>query len=117
MSTGYLVLELGDPLVSRDGCCPEDLNNSRSFGSAEGIAAPVLDLSKDPAKHDLAGVVVPAVGSLWCFGGHNGGFSFGVVGLGIIAQNTSSDWAGIQLGPRYSHKPRMFIKKRGLMAP
>jgi hypothetical protein len=40
-----------------------------------------------------------------------------VVGLGIIAQNTSSDWAGIQLGPRYSHKPRMFIKKRGLMAP
>jgi hypothetical protein len=58
MSTNYLVLELENPLVSRDGCCPEDLNHSKPFGTAEGISAPVPDLSKDPAKHDLARVTV-----------------------------------------------------------
>jgi hypothetical protein len=60
MSTGYLVLQFDNPLVSRDGCCPEDLNHSKPFGGAEGIAAPILDLGKDPAEHDLAGVVVVA---------------------------------------------------------
>jgi len=70
MSTGYLVLELGDPFVSRDGCCPEDLNNSRSFGVAEGVTTPVPDLGKDRTKHDPARVVV------WSglrLGDHNGG--------------------------------------------
>ena len=66
MSTGYLVLELGYPFVSRDGCCPEDLNHSRTFGVAEGIAATILNLSKDPVKHDLAGVVVPTVWAVLC---------------------------------------------------
>jgi hypothetical protein len=64
MSTGYLVLELGDPFVSCDGCCPEDLNNSRSFGVAEGITASILDLSKDRTKHDPARVVAVVVGTL-----------------------------------------------------
>jgi hypothetical protein len=75
MSTGNLVFQFDDPPVSSDGCCPEDLNHSKPFGGAEGIAAPILNLGKDPAKHDLARVVVPAVGTLWCFGGHNGGSS------------------------------------------
>ena len=63
MSTGYLVLEFENPLVSRDGCCPEDLNNSRSFGAAEGITTPVSDLSKDRPKHDPARVVAVVVGT------------------------------------------------------
>ena len=58
MSTGYLVLQFDDPFVSRDGCHPEDLNHSHAFSSAEGIAAPIFDFSKDPAKHDLVWVVV-----------------------------------------------------------
>lgn len=65
MSTGYLVLEFENPFVSRDGCCPEDLNNSRSFGAVEGITATVLDLSKDRTKHDPARVVVAL--SWWAF--------------------------------------------------
>ena len=72
MSTGYLVLELGYPFVSRDGCCSEDLNNSKPFGITEGIAATILDLGKDPAKHDLARVVVPTVWAVLCLDGHNG---------------------------------------------
>jgi hypothetical protein len=60
MSTGNLVLQFDDPFVSRDGCCPEDLNHSKPFGGAEGIAATIPDLGKDPAEHDLAGVVVAA---------------------------------------------------------
>ena len=87
MSTSYLVLELGYPPVSRDGSSTEDLNHSKPFGGAEGIAATVFDLGKDPAKHDLAWVVVAAFGAVLCLGGHNGGSSFGVVDLGIIAQN------------------------------
>ena len=90
MSTGDLVLQFDDPPVSSDGCCPEDLNHSKPFGGAEGIAAPILDLGKDPAKHDLARVTVLVVGAVLGLGGHNGGSSFGVVGLGIIAQNQIS---------------------------
>lgn len=63
MSTGYLVLEFHHPFVSCDGCCPEDLNNSRSFGAAESITAPILDLSKDRPKHDPARVVAVVVGT------------------------------------------------------
>lgn len=73
MSTGYLVLELGYPFVSRDGSSTEDLNHSKPFGGAEGIAAPILDLGKDPAKHYLAGVVVAVAWAVLCLGGHNGG--------------------------------------------
>ena len=90
MSTGDLVLQFDDPPVSSDGCCPEDLNHSKPFGGAEGIAAPILNLGKDPAKHDLAGVTVLVVGAVLGLGGHNGGSSFGVVGLEIIAQNQIS---------------------------
>jgi hypothetical protein len=64
MSTGYLVLEFHHPFVSRDGCCPEDLNNSRSFGAAEGITTTILDLGKDRTKHDPARVVAVVVGRL-----------------------------------------------------
>ena len=86
MSTGYLVLELGYPFVSRDGCCTEDLNHSRTFGIAEGIAAPIPNLGKDPAKHDLAGVVV--AWAVWCLGGHNG-----VSDKGGGPWNHSTGWA------------------------
>ena len=86
MSTSNLVLELDHPPVSRDGSSTEDLNHSKPFGLTESIAAPIPYLGKDPVKHHLAGVVVPAVGSLWCFGGHNGVSSCGVVGSDIIAQ-------------------------------
>ena len=79
MSTGYLVLELQDPPVSCDGSCPEDLNNSKPFGAAEGITATILDLSKDPAKQQLAWVVVPTVWAFLGLGGHNG-MASGVVG-------------------------------------
>jgi hypothetical protein len=72
MSTCDLVFQFDHSFVSRDGCCSEDLNHSKPFGGAEGIAAPILDLGKDPAKHDLAWVTVLIVGTLWCFGGHNG---------------------------------------------
>jgi hypothetical protein len=75
MSTGNLVFQFDDPPVSSDGCCPEDLNHSKPFGGAEGIAAPILDLSKDPAKHDLARVTVLVVGAVLGLGGHNGGSS------------------------------------------
>jgi hypothetical protein len=64
MSTGYLVLEFHHPLVSRDGCCPEDLNHSKPFGAAEVITAPVPDLGKDCAEHDPARVVAVVVGML-----------------------------------------------------
>ena len=77
ISTGDLVFQFDDPPVSSDGCCPEDLNHSKSFGGAEGIAAPILDLGKDPAKHDLARVTVLVVGAVLGLGGHNGGSSFG----------------------------------------
>jgi len=77
MSTGYLVLELGYPFVSRDGCCSEDLNNSRTFGVAEGIAATILDLGKDSAKQKLVVVVIPTVWAVLCLDGHNGGSSDG----------------------------------------
>ena len=87
MSTGYLVLEPSHPPVSRDGSSTEDLNHSKPFGVAEGITAPILDLSKDPAKHDLAGVVVAVAWAVLGQGGHNGGSSCGVVDLGIIAQD------------------------------
>jgi len=60
MSTGDLVFQFDDPFVSRDGCCSEDLNHSKPFGGAEGIAAAILDLGKDSAEHDLAGVFVVA---------------------------------------------------------
>ena len=89
MSTGYLVLELGYPLVSRDGCCTEDLNNSRPFGVAEGIAATILNLGKDPAKHDLARVVVAAFGAVLCLDGHNGGSSR--MGGGLLNHSTEPD--------------------------
>jgi hypothetical protein len=75
MSTGNLVLQFDDPPVSSDGCCPEDLNHSKPFGGAEGIAAPILDLGKDPAKHDLARVTVLVVGAVLGLGGHNDGSS------------------------------------------
>ena len=88
MSTGYLVLEPNHPPVSRDGSSTEDFNHSKPFGGAEGIAAPILDLGKDPAKHDLAGVVVAAVGAVLCLGGHNGVSDKGG-GLG----NHSTGWA------------------------
>jgi hypothetical protein len=65
MSTGYLVLELQDPPVSCDSCCPEDLNHSKPFGGAEVITAPIPDLGKDCAEHDPARVVVAL--SWWAF--------------------------------------------------
>jgi hypothetical protein len=111
MSTGYLVLQFDDPPVSRDGCCPEDLNHSKPFGGAEGIAAPIPNLSKDPAKHDLAGVVVPAVGTFLGLGGHNGGSSCGVVGLGIIAQ-PKSFWLNLRLVRRYICTIYVSIQKK-----
>lgn len=87
MSTGDLVLQFENPFVSRDGRCPEDLNNSHAFGGAEGITATIPDLGEDPVEHDLAGVVVAAFGAVLGHSCHNGVSSFGVVGLGIIAQN------------------------------
>jgi len=74
MSTGYLVFQFENPPVSCDGCCPEDLNNSKPFGGAEVITAPIPDLGKDRTKHDPARVVVAL--SWWAFlglGCHNGG--------------------------------------------
>jgi hypothetical protein len=100
MSTGYLVLQFDDPPVSSDGCCSEDLNHSKPFGGAEGITAPIPDFGKDPAEHDLAWVVVPAFGAVLGLGGHNGVSSFGVVGLGIIAQPRSV-WLNLRLVRRY----------------
>jgi hypothetical protein len=114
MSTSDLILQFDDPFVSRDGSSTEDLNHSKPFGGAEGIAAPILDLGKDPAKHDPVWVVVPVVGALWCFGGHNGGSSFGVVGLGIIAQ-PSSFWLNLRLVIRYMCTTQVSTKKRPLI--
>ena len=110
MSTSDLVLQFDDPLVSRDGRCPEDLNHSKPFGGAEGIAAAILDLGKDPAKHDLAGVVVPAVGAVLGRSCHNGVSSFGVVGLGIIAQ-PKSFWLNLRLVRRYICTTQVSTKK------
>ena len=86
MSTGYLVLELGHPPVSRDGSSTEDLNHSKPFGGAEGIAATVFDLGKDSAKHHLAGVVVAVAWAVLCLGGHNGGSSR--MGGGLLNHST-----------------------------
>ena len=98
MSTGYLVLELGYPFVSRDGCCSEDLNHSKPFGVAEGIAATILDLGNDPAKHHLAGVVVAVAWAVLCLGGHNGLASVGVVDSDIIAHEMDLGSLGLIRG-------------------
>ena len=46
-------------------------------------------------------VVVPAFGAVLGLGGHNGGSSFGVVGLGIIAQPRSV-WLNLRLVKEYA---------------
>ena len=98
MSTGYLVLEPSHPPVSRDGSSTEDLNHSKPFGGAEGIAAPILDLGKDPAKHHLAGVVVAVAWAVLCLGCHNGLASVGVVGSDIIAHEMDLGSLGLIRG-------------------